>query len=267
MMLRVLVLSCMAVWPAFVFAGTVGSVVLSLGENTAKQPKEAVRKLKRKSDIFERDQIETGQKGRLQLKFSDGSRLSLRPLTAFTVEEYRFSQEQPQKGHSFYRLLRGGMRTITGAISSADPDHYEVRTPIATIGVRGTHYDLFYCDLSCSQRGQGEQGLHGYVLEGAVVVKQDERITEVAAGEFFFIGGKRISVSKAPLTKYQGRLNLHSVPLVQPAVPALNIQQSSPSQGQRTPQTGSPAPNNNLNIYPGLNNPIQSRPDGDNLRR
>ena len=72
-------LSVLAFFSAGVWAQEpAGSVVLSVGKNTAQQPESEVRLLKRKSEIYTQDLILTGDKGRLQLRFSDGSRLAMR---------------------------------------------------------------------------------------------------------------------------------------------------------------------------------------------
>lgn len=170
------------------------SVVLSIGKNVAQQPNQEHRSLKRKSAIYQNDQIMTGSKGQLQLRFTDNSRISLRPETIFRVAEYRYQNSSPEKGRSVYRLLKGGLRTITGAISDANVENYQVKTPIATIGVRGTHYSLFYCDKSCKETTRSKIGLYGYVLEGEIVLASDSVRAPIQAGRYFFLGGNGSSL-------------------------------------------------------------------------
>jgi hypothetical protein len=175
-------------------AESAASVILSVGKNTAQLPDQELRSLKRKSLIFQQDLVSTGSNGRLQLRFTDNSRVSLRPDTLFKVDEYEYQQSAPSNGKSVYRLLKGGLRTITGAISDADVDNYQVQTPIATIGVRGTHYSLFYCDTACHEATRSRVGLYGYVLEGEIVVGNDEASASVKAGHYFFLGGSGASL-------------------------------------------------------------------------
>jgi hypothetical protein len=175
-------------------ADKVASVVLSLGKNTAQLLDQDTRILKRKSSIYSQDLINTGSKGQLQLRFTDNSRVSLRPDTLFRVDEYRFQKNVPGDGKSVYRLLKGGLRTITGAISHANVDNYQIKTPIATIGVRGTHYSLFYCDKSCQEATRSKIGLYGYVLEGEIVVGNDAIRAPISAGRYFFLGGNGSSL-------------------------------------------------------------------------
>lgn len=182
-----------------------GTVVLSVGKNTAQTGQEEARLLKRKSPVFSSDTLSTGPNGLLQLRFTDGSRLSLKKDTHFKIEEYRFSEGQAEQGKSVYRLLKGGLRTITGAISDADKANYSINTPIATIGVRGTHYSLFFCDKTCNETTQAKIGLYGYVLEGTVAVDTDSISAPVQSGKFFFIGGQgsSLNIQKKPFALFE----------------------------------------------------------------
>jgi hypothetical protein len=230
------------------WAAEAGKVVLSLGKNVAQLPDQQARSLKRKSLIFSQDIVTTGAKGQLQLKFTDGSRLSLRSATQFKVEEYNFDSTEPEKGKSIYRLLKGGMRTITGAISDANVDQYKVNTPIATIGVRGTHYELFFCDKACAKSQQGEYGLYGQVLEGAIFIASGDEVHDIVAGTHFFLGGdNRLQTSSKPLSR--AFLPQGAEHLMQSEVPALQVNptpefEKSPSLNQTpaTPATPSPDP-------------------------
>lgn len=186
-----------------------GVVVLSIGKNFAQQPEQDPRKLKRKSEVYSSDSISTGAKGQLQLRFTDGSRLSLRPETVFLIEDYEFQEGQPGKGKSVYKLLKGGLRTITGAISKADVTNYAVNTPIATIGVRGTHYSLFYCDRTCKEATQTEAGLYGYVLEGMISVSVDSDETAVTAKHYFHLNlDGKLMISQSPFSVFESLKDL-----------------------------------------------------------
>src|SRR5690606_18862335 len=59
------------------------------------------------------DVIRTGADGRVQIRFTDGAIFSLQPGTTFRIDDYRFDANS-QRG--FYFLVRGALRTISGAI-------------------------------------------------------------------------------------------------------------------------------------------------------
>ena len=208
-----------------------GLVILSLGKNYAHQPDSDSRLLKRKSDIFDKDVVVTGKKGRIQLRFTDGSLLALGSDSQFEVEKYHYSDEKPAEGKSVYKLLKGSMRTITGAISKADTANYEVKTPIATIGVRGTDYTLAFCEEQC-QETASDSGLYGYVLEGGIRIRTAEKREEVMAGRYFFVNQSgQIQISEQPLIAFELLQGLISQPPelrhTDPSIPALEVQNNS----------------------------------------
>ncbi len=101
------------------------------------------RKLIRGESIFEGDLIATSD-GRAQLRFTDGGYMSLQPQTEFRVDDYRFAGQADGSERGFFSLLKGGMRTITGIVGRSNPPNYQLRTTVATIGIRGTEYTVTY---------------------------------------------------------------------------------------------------------------------------
>ncbi|MFN3587039.1 MAG: FecR domain-containing protein, partial [Moraxellaceae bacterium] len=99
----------------------------------------SVRELRRGDAINTGDRISTNT-GRLQIRFSDGGFVSLQPGTVFGIDEYLYANRKPEETSLFFNLIQGGMRTVTGAIGKVNKQSYKVRTPVATIGIRGTGY-------------------------------------------------------------------------------------------------------------------------------
>lgn len=145
-----------------------GIVLLAVGEVTAGDAGGATRVLKRRSQILEGDTITAAQGGRAQIRFSDGSLLSLPESSQFRVDEYHLDANDPDKERAIYSLLKGGMRTLTGAIGKENPENYRVNTPVATIGIRGTAYHAFLHRLP-----SGEVQLYGGVKHGSIVIEND----------------------------------------------------------------------------------------------
>jgi hypothetical protein len=54
------------------------------------------------------------------------------------VREYRYEGKTDGSERGFFSLVRGAMRTVTGAIGRYNRSAYQVRTPTATVGIRGT---------------------------------------------------------------------------------------------------------------------------------
>ena len=134
------------------------------------------RTLKAGSAIFEGDTLVTKDNAYAILIFKDKSRVSLQSNTVFRVDEMTFDEKKSEDSKALFSLLRGGLRTITGLIGKLTPQRYSMRTSVATIGIRGTGYDLM-CTGSCVvdeqysatpvKLAEGD-GLHAYVWEGSI---------------------------------------------------------------------------------------------------
>ncbi|MBZ0145449.1 MAG: FecR family protein [Rhodocyclaceae bacterium] len=99
--------------------------------------------MKRGAEVSPGDTVDTGS-GRAQLRFTDGAMVSLQPQTQFRIDAYEFKAEAVGGEKGFFSLLKGAMRTITGAIGKSDRKAYRLDTAVATIGIRGTEYAVAY---------------------------------------------------------------------------------------------------------------------------
>jgi hypothetical protein len=119
-----------------------GHVILADGPFIAIQTNASARSLSRGSEFYQGDRLWTGPRTRAQIQFSDGAIMTLRPDTEFSVDEYQFDENNADNNTSFFTLIKGGFRTLTGLISKLRPDAYRVKTAYAIVGVRGTNYEV-----------------------------------------------------------------------------------------------------------------------------
>ncbi|WP_236860730.1 FecR family protein [Candidatus Reidiella endopervernicosa] len=183
----------------------IGKVISSSGSFMAKQSDGQTRKLKRRSKIHEGDLLITGANSQAQIRFKDSSLLELKPNTEFKVDEFSFSGKADGSEKSVYSLIKGGMRTITGKIGKKDKSKYKVNTPVASIGIRGTHYGLQLCTSgSCN----GDDGLFGGIYEGAIVLGNESGEHPIGADgwNWFYVpaeGGdpQRLDALPAPMAE------------------------------------------------------------------
>jgi hypothetical protein len=96
------------------------------------------RPLERGTDLERGDTIRTDAAGRAQIRFPDGAYVSLQPNTEFSIKEYNFDGKTDGSERSFFGLAKGAMRTVTGLIGRINKNRYQISTPTATIGIRGT---------------------------------------------------------------------------------------------------------------------------------
>ncbi|MEQ8662219.1 MAG: FecR family protein, partial [Gammaproteobacteria bacterium] len=131
--------ACGAVPLATSAAVRAGKVDFAVGDVTATGADGSVRGLAKGAAIRVGDTIET-RAGRAWLRFTDGGYMSLQPGSEFRVDDYHFEDREDGQERSFFSLLKGGVRAITGLIGKSNRAGYRVTTPVATIGIRGTEY-------------------------------------------------------------------------------------------------------------------------------
>lgn len=118
-------------------ADPAGEVAFVSGPATATAPDGKTRVLQRADPVYPGDTVATST-GRVQLRFRDGGFVSLIPETSFKVEEFRWTGRTDGSESGVFRLLKGGLRALTGAIGKVNRGSYRLETVVATIGIRGT---------------------------------------------------------------------------------------------------------------------------------
>lgn len=84
--------------------------------------------------------ITTGPDAQVVVRFDDGQRVVLGQNTEFKVVDYRFNAANPSTDRMVFDLLRGGARFVTGVLGRRSQSAFQMRTPQATIGIRGTDF-------------------------------------------------------------------------------------------------------------------------------
>lgn len=123
----------------------VGRVVWVKGTFTAIMPNKEKRELQKTSLIYLHDTLMTDANTQAQIVFTDNSLMTFRQSTNFYIDQYAYKpQSKPGSvGKYIMHLFEGGFRTITGLVAKANPTDYQINTPVATIGVRGTDYVVY----------------------------------------------------------------------------------------------------------------------------
>src|SRR6185436_16134048 len=168
-----------------VFAA-VGTVTHLSGTLSVQRPDGSVRILSQKSEVNQGDVLTTQRESYAQINFTDGSSMTMRPETQLKVEQYNFVQDRPQEDNSFMRLVKGGLRTVTGLVGKrGNQDAYRIGTNTATIGIRGSS-------------GQTEvnppnlpEGTYHATFTGSYYLQNEGGITTIGEGQFGFVRDPR----------------------------------------------------------------------------
>lgn len=182
-----------AAFPAGAVAAA-GKVEFASGGASLKTADGTAKALTKGMEVNQGDTILTGS-GRAQVRFTDGGYFSFQPNTEFKVEEYNFNGQQDGTEKGFFKLLRGGLRAVTGFVGRQNRPAYRLATPVATIGIRGTYYLAEFQEKLKAHVGQGsvyifnEQGdiilFSGQTAEvkpGTAPTYSDEEMTLGAKG-------------------------------------------------------------------------------------
>lgn len=161
-------------------------VILVTGDATATATSGEVRVLSRGVDLFEGDTVETQVKSYVKLRYTDGGAMLIRPSSRLKIAKY--VAPDPGEGSQVTELLKGGMRAVTGAITKKKPENWEMKTPVATIGVRGTDFVARYCNGDCTDLSEfgvpaPADGLWVFVYEGRLEICNNAGCIIVEAGQ------------------------------------------------------------------------------------
>ncbi len=192
--LTLLIVTAISSWQVVAKIPAAGKIVLVTGKAVALSSDGKARKLKRGGPFYEGDTIETQRKSFVKLKYTDGGVMLLRPVTKLIVEKYKYPKDGV--GKSVTNLVKGGLRAVTGAIAKRNRDNYKMKTPSATMGVRGTDFTVRFCNGDCTDLEDygapaPNNGLYTGVNKGAIVLTNTAGSQLYNVGQFGYIAGNK----------------------------------------------------------------------------
>lgn len=189
------------------------TVILAVGGVSDRAADGSLHSLKDGDRVYSGDSLSTGSGAWLDMDFDDGGRMLLRPGTQFQIEQFHYdadahSENAPptasaEHESAFFRLLKGGLRAVSGLIGHVYRASYRVDTPVATIGIRGTQYEARYCESDCGDEAEHgtvpATGLYAGVDKGAIALSNQVGETVTTAGQFLYVRGARLPIESLKL--------------------------------------------------------------------
>ena len=131
--------------------------------------------------------ISTDAKSETMVKMADETTVLVRPNTQFKITEYTY--DKAQSDTSVMTLFRGTLRMVTGLIGKRRPTNVRVNTLTATIGVRGTDFEVAVIPEDTPQT---RAGVYDYVHDGLTNIKltQMDRELDVKKNQTAFAPDK-----------------------------------------------------------------------------
>jgi hypothetical protein len=133
--------------------------VASAVKNRVESVGARTRPLSPGSDVFQNERLRTGEGSSAQLLFLDETSLSIGPLSEVTLDRFVFDPRRGA-GSVVINTTRGAFRFVSG---SQQPSSYQIRTPVATIGLRGTIFDWALVNIG------GQPALVVILVQGSLV--------------------------------------------------------------------------------------------------
>lgn len=197
---------CMPAAPAALAqseGGNAGTVTHLSGTLSVTRSDGSARILSRKSAVISGDTLSTQRDSYAQINFTDGSTLTLRPNTQMKVEDYQFTQDRPQADNSFFRLLKGGLRSVTGLIGKrGNQDAYRIGTSTVTIGIRGTSGDTLDCTQECDgvmlNSEKLPKGLYHATYTGSHILTNEVSSVTTEENQFVLVTDSRSDIRILP---------------------------------------------------------------------
>ena len=105
--------------------------------------------------------VTTENGGEVLIKFKDDSTMALRQNTSMKITEFRY-ENKPSDG-MLVNLFKGAMRSVSGLVGKAHPTNVKFATSTATVGIRGTDFELAILE---QDEGNTRAGTYNYVNSG-----------------------------------------------------------------------------------------------------
>jgi hypothetical protein len=123
-------------------ADIAGRIIMARGDVQAINSEGVIRQLKRRDSVFSHEIIKTGKASKVQIRFIDNALMALKAESELNIKAYVYSEANDSDNQVLMELVAGGFRTLTGKIGKGNKEAYKVDTPVASIGIRGTLYDV-----------------------------------------------------------------------------------------------------------------------------
>lgn len=192
------ILALFSLFPLSTQAAPVGKFTHVRGKVDITSPGEAARTARKGYEVNVGDIVRTKAKAKAEITFIDGNVLRLAQKSRVKITEYMVTKDQRRAS---IRLYRGKLRSMVKSVLAGwfgrnKRNRYEIRTPTAIVGVRGTDFFSYYL-----------QGVSGAMCkEGHVYgypVNNPEAVKIISAGQALLIKSAEETPVKTDFTDEQ----------------------------------------------------------------
>ena len=129
-------------------SGIIGDIILHTGNAVIERNDGEDVKAEDDLDIFSYNTVKTG-KGKVGIGFIDDTRVDVTEHSKLIIDEFVYDPNT-KTGSLSLKAALGTIRYASGQIAKTDPTNVQIKTPTATIGVRGTDFTMTVDEIGSS---------------------------------------------------------------------------------------------------------------------
>ena len=178
--------ACLSMLCQVSYAGIAGHAQFVNGQVQITNNAGQVRSMQKADAVSESDTVTTAKNASAQIKMMDGGLIAIRPDSQLKFDSFVFTGEADGNERSFFSLVRGGFRAITGLIGQKHKANYRITTAGATIGVRGTDHETFVVVPGSEMAAIAPVGTYNKVNVGETVMTTDKGTINILPNQMGF---------------------------------------------------------------------------------
>lgn len=187
-MLRSLMAVVLSLGSGAVCADTAGHVQFVNGDVSLTTSSGGTHRILKGEAIDEGDTLTAAKSASAQIRMQDGGIIALRPDTVIKFDSFKYNGQEDGTERSFFSLLKGGFRAITGVIGRTNKSSYRITTPTSTIGIRGTDHESIVVVPGSELAVLAPSGTYNKVNVGETSITTDKGMIAVRPNQMGYAG-------------------------------------------------------------------------------
>lgn len=127
------------------------------------------------------DQLTSGLKTDVEIRFVDGGKLDMGPNTTARIDSFIYHENDLRASHNKLSLKDGQIRIASGQIAKSHADNFLLKTPDSEIRVLGTVFTVAYL---AKPQGSDDAGTYVGVDAGSIQLQNGQGPLVLQVGEF-----------------------------------------------------------------------------------
>lgn len=149
---------------ASLMAQEAGKIMRVTGKATVSSASNQTKEAAKDDVINTGDTITSSKESQVLIRMKDNSSLLVRADSKIKITAFQF--ENKPTDNTKTTVLAGTLRAVSGSIGKGQPDNVKYEAGTATIGIRGTDFEIAIVEEGAKDRA----GIYNYVYDGETVM-------------------------------------------------------------------------------------------------